>query len=112
MWVLWLGGPSEAVSSSGDWPGPVWSSLVWSRVQAFTASVFPTGYNFSSSSMADTHEQVLTYHRVVEAFRFAYAKRTLLGDMKFLNITDVSYLFFFPVRNICGISEYPGSSPS
>lgn len=47
-------------------------------------------YNFTADSVSNTPKEILTYHRIVEAFKFAYAKRSALGDPKFLQITDVS----------------------
>eukprot|EP00058_Branchiostoma_floridae_P026463 XP_002611954.1 hypothetical protein BRAFLDRAFT_60348 [Branchiostoma floridae] len=47
------------------------------------------GYRLNSSSVDGTDNQILTYHRIVEAFKFAYAKRTELGDPNFLQIDEL-----------------------
>ncbi|ELU09504.1 hypothetical protein CAPTEDRAFT_115649, partial [Capitella teleta] len=47
------------------------------------------GYDFSPSSLLTTDKRIETYHRIVEAFKFAYGKRSGLGDEDFVNIQDI-----------------------
>ncbi|XP_077535840.1 scoloptoxin SSD14-like [Haemaphysalis longicornis] len=44
---------------------------------------------FRSDDHAGLQDDVLTLHRFVEACKFAYAKRALLGDPRFVNVADV-----------------------
>ncbi|XP_078681643.1 glutathione hydrolase 1 proenzyme-like [Branchiostoma floridae x Branchiostoma belcheri] len=47
------------------------------------------GYRFSPSSVDSVDNQILTYHRIIEAFKFAYAKRSELGDPNFVDIEEL-----------------------
>ncbi|CAH1800421.1 unnamed protein product [Owenia fusiformis] len=47
------------------------------------------GYNMGPRNMKTKHKTILTYHRIIEAFKFAYAKRSLLGDGRFVDIKQV-----------------------
>ncbi|RDD46417.1 Gamma-glutamyltranspeptidase 1 [Trichoplax sp. H2] len=44
------------------------------------------GYKFTNASVANEEATVLTYHRIIEAFKFAYSSRSYLGDPKFIDI--------------------------
>jgi len=50
-----------------------------------------TGYNMTGADRKDLNSSVLTYHRIVEAFKFAYAYRALLGDEDFWDVEEVSH---------------------
>ncbi|KAI8514233.1 Gamma-glutamyltranspeptidase 1 [Branchiostoma belcheri] len=53
-------------------------------------SVENSGYRFSPSSVDGVDNQILTYHRIIEAFKFAYAKRSELGDPNFVDIRELT----------------------
>lgn len=47
------------------------------------------GYNISSEDKESIDSSVLTYHRIVEAFKFSFAYRTKLGDSSYFNDTEI-----------------------
>ena len=53
-----------------------------------------SGYNFTSDSINGTDNKILTYHRIIEAFKYAFAARTKLGDLDYLDLNGVSLLLF------------------
>lgn len=46
-------------------------------------------YNMSSSSVSTTENMTLTYHRMIEAFRFADAQKSKLGDPDYEDLTEI-----------------------
>lgn len=59
------------------------------------------GYNFTSKSINTTDDKILTYHRILEAFKYSYATRTKLGDPLFLDLKEL-------IQNVTS-SEYGAS---
>lgn len=47
------------------------------------------GYNVTADGFRETDEAALNYHRIVEAYKFAFALRTQMGDDAFVNISQL-----------------------
>ncbi|KAL5276837.1 hypothetical protein ACFFRR_002197 [Megaselia abdita] len=47
------------------------------------------GYNFTHKSIANETQTGLTLHRLIEAFKFGYAKRWELGDMRYNDVRQL-----------------------
>ncbi|XP_073985422.1 scoloptoxin SSD14-like isoform X3 [Rhodnius prolixus] len=47
------------------------------------------GYNISAMNSDSFEKETLTIHRMVEAFKFAFARRTELADPNFINMTEL-----------------------
>ncbi|UJR22671.1 hypothetical protein I4U23_025709 [Adineta vaga] len=59
------------------------------------------GYNVHADDLKDTRTAALFYHRLIEAFKFAYAKRSELSDPSVINIDNL-------IRNLTS-KEYADS---
>uniref|UniRef100_A0A0A9YCN9 Gamma-glutamyltranspeptidase 1 n=1 Tax=Lygus hesperus TaxID=30085 RepID=A0A0A9YCN9_LYGHE len=47
------------------------------------------GYNFTPESFSSVPRTVLSLHRIIESFKFAFGKRGLLGDPNFVDISSI-----------------------
>ena len=46
-------------------------------------------FKFTKESISDINSAVITFQRVIETFKYAYAFRTKLGDIDFVDISQV-----------------------
>lgn len=52
------------------------------------------GFNMTENSLKTREARLTAYHRIIEAFKFAYAQRSELGDPEFVsNVTQVWNMF-------------------
>lgn len=48
-----------------------------------------SGYNFTPDSISSINNTILTSHRIIEAYKWAYGKRTQIGDPAFNDMTQL-----------------------
>ncbi len=58
-------------------------------ILAFILNIM-SGYNFHSNDLNSIEKAGIFYHRLIETFKFAFAKRSQLGDPSRINLTQVS----------------------
>ena len=73
----------------GIWPVNPITIINWRFLKFVLSLISLSGYNFSPADLVDDSSKILTYHRIVEAYKFAYAKRSNLGDEDFVDVTEV-----------------------
>ncbi|XP_011171809.1 scoloptoxin SSD14 isoform X2 [Solenopsis invicta] len=56
---------------------------------SFILNVFDD-YGFTPASIADFNSTILTYHRMIETFKYAFALRTNLGDGAFVDMIEIT----------------------
>jgi gamma-glutamyltranspeptidase/glutathione hydrolase/leukotriene-C4 hydrolase len=64
------------------------------------------GFKFKPEDIDGIHNTVLTYHKIIEAFKYAYAKRTELGDTSFVNITNVRCNYRYCGRGVMLVAYF------
>lgn len=91
-----LNGSLTAFTTHAPSSGPILIFIlnILRGIGHFPSVLFPPffrfqGYNVSADDLKNTTTASLFYHRLIESFKFAYAKRSELGDPLKVNITDV-----------------------
>jgi gamma-glutamyltranspeptidase/glutathione hydrolase/leukotriene-C4 hydrolase len=60
------------------------------KIYIFSILSYLPGYNFTPKDLTTDDATAKAYHKIIETFRYAYARRALLGDKEYANVTQVS----------------------
>ncbi|XP_015175676.1 PREDICTED: gamma-glutamyltranspeptidase 1-like isoform X2 [Polistes dominula] len=56
---------------------------------SFILNIFD-GFQFTSESLSDFNSTIVTYHRMLETYKYAYALRGNMGDKDFVDMTELN----------------------